>query len=369
MKKFIQTSFVICFLLVLAVPFVRFNTSGIISEVENRNLANRPFLIADNRINKNLFSDYSCYFDDRFGGRFHLISLNQRIEQILHKNSILYNDRAIHGKNGLWFYIDEADGDNLKDFYKKNLMNEEQLAVWKQNVKNTADWCQANGIKSIFLICPNKLSVYSEFYPFPRPKGETRSDQFIKILDELGVSYIYPRDVLLQEKKDFDYPLYYETDTHWNSAGAFIASRLLKEKIELYFPAIEFPEIEYETEVDYSMGAGDILPMIGVKESKSTQPKVKPVYFENSDFYTYEKNAGTDGVHTIGINKNLPRALIFRDSFFSALEPFISPLFSEAEYKWKRFRDEDKDYVLEYKPDIIIFESVERYSPSLAICN
>lgn len=369
MKKIIQTFFIICFLLVLAVPSIRFNRYVTISEVENRHLAKRPFLFTDNRININLFSEYSEYFDDRFGGRDHLISLNQRIEQILHKNSILYNDYALQGKNGWFFYIDGSDGDNLRDFYKKNLMNQEQLSSWKENVKNTADWCDANGIKTIFLICPNKHSVYSEYYPFSRPNGQTRSEQLVKVLEELNVSYVYPRDFLLQRKSDFDYPLYYETDTHWNPAGAYIASRLLKERIELYFPDIEFPEIEYQTEINYSMGAGDILPLIGVKESKSTQPKVKPVYFENSDLYFYEKNAGTDGVHTIGVNKNLPRALIFRDSFFDTLEPYVSPLFSEADYKWKFFRDEDKSYVLEYRPDIIIFECVERYSPLLVVCN
>ena len=68
---------------------------------------------------------------------------------------------------------------------------------------------------------------------------------------------------------------------------------------------------------------------------------------------------------TKGTDENLPRALIFRDSFFTALEPFASPLFSEAEYRWKNFSDEDKSSVLLYKPDIIIFECVERYGPGL----
>ena len=87
---------------------------------------------------------------------------------------------------------------------------------------------------------------------------------------------------------------------------------------------------------------------------RSTQPTLTPINHEQTDFYAYLKNEGTKGVHTKGTNPNPVRALIFRDSFFSSLEPFVSPLFSEAEYHWKQFRAENKAYVLEYKPDIIM---------------
>lgn len=368
MKRFIQTAFVICFITVLIIPIVCFNKNGAISEVENRNLATRPYIFIENRLNKNLFSEYSAYFDDRFGGRSHLITLNHKINNTLNRDSFLHNNRALQGKNGWWFYISVGDGDNLSDFYKRNVMNEESLNIWKQNIKNVSDWCEQQGIKAIFLICPNKHSIYSENYPFSRPKGLTRSDQFIKIFEELGISYVYPRDFLIQKKGEFDYPFYCETDTHWNSAGAYIAFTKLKEKIELAFPNVDFPNIEYDTTIDYNMTKGDILPMLGVPESKSTQISMTPRNHSNTDFYSYVKNEGTNGILTKGTNNNLPKALIFRDSFFSALEPFTSPLFSEAEYKWKQFRDEDKDYILEYKPDIIIFECVERYSPTFVIC-
>ena len=103
--------------------------------------------------------------------------------------------------------------------------------------------------------------------------------------------------------------------------------------------------------------------MLGIEEQNNTQIKTLPIGHNN--YYTYIKNDGMDGIHTQGAGKNLPRALIYHDSFFTALEPFVSPLFSEAEYIWKQFREEDKEYVLQYKPDIIIFEAVERYAPTI----
>ena len=64
-------------------------------------------------------------------------------------------------------------------------------------------------------------------------------------------------------------------------------------------------------------------------------------------------------VHTKGTDPSLPRAIIFHDSFFGALEPFVSPIFSEVQYKFKQFSEDEKSFILEYKPDVIIFEAIE----------
>ena len=56
---------------------------------------------------------------------------------------------------------------------------------------------------------------------------------------------------------------------------------------------------------------------------------------------------------------------VFSTAFFNALVPFMSPFFSEAEYVWKNFSGDDEELVRQYKPDIIIFEAVERYAPHI----
>ena len=187
----------------------------------------------------------------------------------------------------------------------------------------------------------------------------------MKVFDELSVPYIFPRDYLISKKSEYDFPLYYETDTHWNFQGAHLVSILLQNAIESLFPNVAFPKIEYETKISYGINPTDIPPMLGLEPQNNTQIQLTPVGRDNSDFYTYIKNDDRNGVHTKGTDKSLPRALIYRDSFFIALEPFVSPLFSEAEYIWKQFREEDKEYVLQYKPDIIIFEAVERSAPQI----
>ena len=364
MRK-IQIIFILFCLAGISLPIFLFNTKGTISEKENRNLAQRPHILNENHLNSNYFKEFSSYFDDRFGGRQKLINLNSFLKIKLNGDIPICNDRAVQGRSGWWFYISSKDGNNLQDFYKNNLMNDNQLIDFKKKISDTVEWCKEEKIPCIFMICPNKHSVYDEYYYFSRPEGITRADQISKIFSELNVPFLFPRDYLISKKSEYDFPLYYETDTHWNSQGAYLAAILLKEEIKNIFPHTDFPEIQYETQIDYSMNEGDILPMLGIQEAKSTQPALFPIGQQTSDFYTYIKNEEMQGVITKGTKEKLPRALIFRDSFFSTLEPFVSPMFSEAEYKWKQFREEDKDYILEYKPDIIIFESVERYAPTI----
>ena len=361
MKK-IQITFIVIVLLCLFFPIVRFHSKMTVSAVENRNLAAKPVLIKDGDLNTNIFPEADLYLQDHFGGRERLVNIANFIDyNIFHKMHM--NDRALEGKDGWFFY--KEDGNNLLDFQKSNLLNEEQLTNLKNNIADAARWCDENGIKYVFVIGPNKHSVYSEKYPFKRPDGITRADQISKIFSELKLPYVYSRDKLISKKSENDVPLYYETDTHWNSLGAYYCFEDIFTEIKKLFSDVDFPEIEYERNVSYSETAGDILPMLGIKKSKSTQISLTPKGKAESDYFEYIKNEGTNGVVTIGKNQKLPTVILFRDSFTSALTPFLSPLFSKAEYNWKQFRESDKEYVLQNKPDLIIFESVERYSASI----
>lgn len=363
MKNKTRIIFIITTLIIISLPIIFFNSKKTVSEKEKRTLAEKPKIIKDNHLNGKIFTEYDDYFQDHLGLRDQLIQIDTCNPCKIKVSTTI--GRAIEGKNGWYFYTDPSDGNNLMDFYKRNLFNEIQIEQFSKKICETVEWCKEQNIDCIFLIGPNKHTIYGENYPYERPDGITRADQITQIFNTLGVNYVFPRDYIVSKKREFNYPLYYETDTHWNQAGAYLASTLLKEKIQNIFPETKFPEIEYDISIYESETGGDLLPMLKLAQAKSTQISLTPIGHSNNDFYSYVTNEGRDNVHTKGANKRLPRALIYRDSFFSALEPFVSPLFSEAEYHWKNFETSDKDYVLKYKPDIIIFESVERYAPTI----
>jgi hypothetical protein len=247
-----------------------------------------------------------------------------------------------------------------------NLFTKTEISRFIENIDRRRQWCEDNNIKFIFLIAPNKHNVYPEYYPFARPDGITRTEQIMAALpDMLKDTVIYPLDSLLQHKGG-QTPLYFETGTHWNMAGAYLAYKMLFDRIKQLFPQTTFPAIDFVTEISYD-DSDSIAFMSGFSSyGKTTAPVMRPVEGWER-YYRYTKNEEKDGAVGKGgiVIENtgtaLPRAIIFRDSFFMALEPFVSTLFSSAEYHWRRFSEQEKQAILQNKPDIIIWEVVERY--------
>ena len=156
--------------------------------------------------------------------------------------------------------------------------------------------------------------------------------------------------------------MYYETDTHWNMAGAYRAYKILFDRMTRFFPETHFPQIDFITETSFGY-SGDKIPHFGYTiHGKITMPLIRPVdgWEEYYHYTKHEGRYGMDGVVTENTDASLPKAIIFRDSFFSALEPFVSTLFSSVDYHWRLFSEEDKQIILQNKPDIIIWEVVER---------
>jgi len=338
-----------------------------ISGKENRRLASFPdfFVINDNgKIDieniRNIPGSLDNYINDRFGFRNIFIKL---AKTFISASSYINGD-VIIGKENWLFYSNGIYGNNITDFFKINLLNNAEINRLINIINDRFEWCNSNNIKLIFLIAPNKHNVYPEYYPFERPKGITRTEQIMAAMpDNLKIDIIYPCDVLIQNKTE-ELPLYFETDTHWNMAGAYYVFELLLDRIKHLFPETHFSKINFTTDISYD-SCGDLVSMSGFSEyGKRTIPDMHPV---NGwvNYYQYEKNDGVNGVIIRNNDLSLPKGIIFRDSFFNALEPFTSTIFSSAEYHWRPFTEADKDYILENKPDIIIWEIVERWTGNI----
>ena len=89
------------FIALLFLPIVFFSAHSTISERENRNLAPKPYLLKENRLNPSYFSESDSYLQDHFGLREPLIKLNQKTADIF--NCVFEPKRAIQGKSGWYF--------------------------------------------------------------------------------------------------------------------------------------------------------------------------------------------------------------------------------------------------------------------------
>jgi len=356
MKK-VKLLFIIFFCLIISMPFLFIDRKSTISEKENRVLASFPhFFEINEKINiENIPGYLDNYINDRFGFRNIFIKLAKTFIS----SSSYINGDVIIGKENWLFYSSRVNENNIADFFKINLFNDDDIRMFIKTINDRIEWCNNNDIKFIFLIAPNKHNVYPEYYPFERPEGITRTEQIMAAVpDNLKNNFIYPRDVIIQNKTK-ELPLYYETDTHWNMAGAYCVFEVLLDCMKHLFPETNFPKIDFTTEISYDSW-GDIVSMSGFSGyGKRTIPDIHPVNGWGN-YYQYEKNDGINGVIIKNNDSSLPKAIIFRDSFFNALESFTSTIFSSAEYNWRPFTETDKSYILENKPDIIIWETVER---------
>jgi hypothetical protein len=352
--KTIKILFIIIFLSMISLPLVFIDRESSISEKENRTLAAFP----NRDINiKNIPRALDDYIDDRFGFREVFVTMMENIESSSRK----IIDNTVIGKNN-WFFF--AGDNSVGDFFKINLLSDEQVTRIVNAIERRAKWCNDNGIKFIFLIVPEKHNVYPEFFPFDRPEGITRMDQVISALpDNLRDMVIYPVDIFIKNKNG-EIPLYLETDSHWNSKGAYYTHLEMVDRIKRMFPETGFPDIDYVTEVSYEPGGGDLILSLRGVSAIMTIPDVRPADGWDK-YYSSLKGSGNNPYGTAtNYDSSLLKAVVFHDSYYNWLYQFTSTVFSSTDFFWN-YREfsfpVDKEYILENKPDIIIWELVERY--------
>lgn len=358
MKKF-QIIFLIFVSALVIFPSINIDYKTVTSEREKRDFVVFPKIILDGSFNKNFSRQLNSYFEDRIGFKYQFKRVFEKLNKFYQMENSL-EKQGIYGKDDWLFY----NKDNLYKTFSQ-LYPEEKVAFYTKKLKDFQDWCESNGIKFIYYIAPNKDEIYDEFYPFSRPSGKTLTDQLVESFLAEGVNVIYPKEFLRASKKNEKHPIYLERDSHWNYLGAYYGSIPLVQNVKNLFSNISFPELSYKFHYKRIRG-GDLENILGTPKGEMTQYDFTTFISgaETQSAYTYVKNEGHDGITTCG-RKDLPKLLMFRDSFTIALEPFISPYFSSAEYVWHYPTNEDKSYILSQKPDLLIFESVERMVPEM----
>lgn len=348
---------IVFFLILLSVFTSDFKSK--VSEREKRKLAPFPELKSEGKLNKNFFNEMNLYLEDRIGLKFQYKKLHEKLNDVYQVENDADKSGFI-GKDG-WLF---ANGDRLlENWQKTNRYTEEELSYYCSKIKNMKSWCEKRGIKFIFYVAPNKYEIYGEFYPFqPRPQGETLCEQIVSRLKNEGVDVIYPRDFLLEKKRTEPFPIYYERDTHWNKLGAYYGSLSIVSRIKDFFPGCALPSISYDFE-KCDVPNGDLEPLIGTSSRLMTDYKVRATVDgkELTGLFQQENPQNDPKFFATRADERFPRLVMFRDSFGNSLYPYLAPYFSRGEYWWRFPAESDKPYLRSFKPDLVIFEVVERH--------
>lgn len=326
-----------------------------IENYENRELAKKPEIKWENRYSYS--TEMENYVNDYLPFRNQMIRLNSAIRYYIFHSSA--DDRVLPGKDGWLFYSNVKDNDPIGNYKGENLFTDEELELIAQNMITTRDNLAAEGCEFVLFIAPNKERVYSEKMPdyLGEPAEMYAALQVVEYLrDNTDIRVVYPYEELIaaKEKIEENIILYYKTDTHWNSLGAYIGTVELMKELGVEMPDILSEEIKIEK--TYVLGdLADMLNLSGMIDLGKA--------YAASGYDTHEmENIKWDFLGEVSYQcKNAdPRKLfIYRDSFCSAMAEIIGSQFNES-YMLHYQAYTDSDIVREQKPDIFVYEVVER---------
>lgn len=325
---------------------------GTTANFENRAMAEKPELNAENYAE---FPDkYNSYANDHILLRNELVTVNNYIDFFIFQQAT--NANVVKGKNGWLFYCNVADGDPIRSYRGLDLYTDEELKALADNCVKQKAYAESLGKEFVILIAPNKERMYEEYMPemYGDPAEQYRAKQIADYLQaNTDVQVVYPYEALTQAKNTET--LYYKSDTHWNGIGAYIGCRELLKELGIDIPA----DVDY---IKTEPLSGDLAGMNGLAG------------FDFGDTYYAISGYDTHGfeyaeydflgiVHCKAEGADKRKLYMVRDSFGSSMIEIMGSQFCES---WMRhFTTYNPADILAYDPDVIVYETVERYAYNL----
>ncbi len=305
---------------------------------------------------------FTRYFADHFAFRTPLVRW-QALLRVKGLHTATTRDVML-GRDGWLFYADE---ESVADFAADPPMTTAELEAWRLTLQHTHDWLAARGVRFVFVIGPDKHVLYPEYLPagIQRIGATTRIDQLVTYLRERSTVTVVDPRLPMAAAKAFD-RLYHRTDTHWNARGAFFAYQQIMDSLRLSGGVPTKGRLEFEARSVMVPGK-DLARLLGLRSVLREEDLVLvPREPRHARVVEPPETRPTDEVERIVTTRDgaLPRAVVFRDSFGSALVPFLSEHFSRAVYLWQS--NVDLPTIEAEHPDVVIQEWVGRHIGSVS---
>lgn len=346
--------------LMLIAPLLFFGNQDSMSVLrENRNLADSieaPESIKD--INRAYTEKIENYFTDHIGFRNTLVSLANRVRiRILGANSV--TTKIIEGKEGWLFYNPRGhDGDPMGEYLGTVTYTQEDLDTLLTFMKRADEVCREVGTEFFVIIAPNKAEVYGELYLpdyYRKREGPGRADLLVNNIGENSeIKCTYVKDELIKYR-DTEYT-YFKHDTHWTDLGAYLAYRDWYEK----YTGIVLPDIE-EADRKEAPYCNDLSLQLGVELEEETYYTID--LGRDIEYTEHPEAADVDYIPCFSTNLNGKKAIMYRDSFLGYIQPYLLQDFETSMIYPRQMSEEDFEIIRNEKPDVVIFEMVERRLP------
>jgi alginate O-acetyltransferase complex protein AlgJ len=302
------------------------------------------------------------------------------VGRVFYPHGISTNPTQVFIGKDDWLYLGEQYEKTVTARRNQPTVQDAELARIITGATTSWDqWLNLKGV-SMFrvMLGPDKNTVYPEFLPDWAQQASMSTTDSLLANDSKGL-YVDTRGALRTAKSRFSESLYYKTDTHWNSLGAWVAFRAFEAEIARSEPGLHLLSDNHIriSKVNERQG-GDLAKFLRMKETLRDSEVVvdilseHPIEIEQYEFDTgrLKKAGGNPQIHTarqplLVKSKhalNDKKVLWLRDSFGTAMAPFMAATFSET----LQIHYETADTALlarlveTFKPDYVFVTVVER---------
>jgi alginate O-acetyltransferase complex protein AlgJ len=356
-RLWLGRALIILFVLFLLLPFMdtAYQLDPTSTVGENRLLTPFPDPPAGVGGLQKYFSGLEAYFNDHFGWRLALVRWHDELALWLFKED---SHDVLVGNND-WLYYSSA---RMIDHYRGDIQfTGAELQSWQNLIERRRDWLAQRGIKYLFVLAPDKQSVYPEYLPawLKKTGRPTKADQFIAYMKAHStVEILDLRPALLAAKKTA--PVFQQTDTHWNQLGAYIAyadmvDALAKDEL----PGLKPIPLDAFKRTSRLSQNGDLSRVMGISliESNTVFFRARP------GLPVLEMSSGPISMTVGGIASTRQRgghgvAIVYHDSFGFFWVPFLGYQFGEVDYFWQS--QLDPKIIEQKQPVVVIDEMLER---------
>ena len=339
---------------------------------ENRLLAPPPYLSRANLAGvQSYLSQTDSYFNDHFGFRNRLIRWYHQLKQRIFRTGRA-EDNMVVGQHG-WLYTTENR--MVNHYLCLEQFTPGQMQAWQRLLEKLRDWLAARGIKYLFIVPPDKNSVYSEELPGwlinARPPGaRSKLDQFLAYMKTNSTVEILDLRAPLTDGKKLA-PTYLQNDTHWNWYGGFIASQEIIKTLARDFPELPPLRLEDFHWTNAPLAGGDLARSMGTpnlpeKYNYNFTPK-PPLAAPEMTITNIIRMRNADDpmkINYLVVNTNLTAhpvdLVMFHDSYGKALRQFLGYSFHRSVFIWEN-KEFNPGIITTNHPQVVISEMLERY--------
>ena len=301
------------------------------SEMENSYLQKMPEISAKTIFNRTYMNDLEKYISDHFAGRIGWIKARTVLETSLGKKE----------RNGIYI---------LENRLVEKIPEPDYASVDK-GIAAINKFAEKNDVPVFVMIVPTSAEIYSDELPENAPNADQY--EFISyVYDNLSssVSSIGVYRTMMSNRDDY---IYYRTDHHWTTKGAYLAYAAAGKKMgytpvpeELYdieHAGIDFIGTFYSKTL-YDGVEKDILDFYHFSEGSSvTEVAVTTNYGEEPAIYNsmyFREYLGVKDKYSSFLGTNKPlitikaendggKLLVIKDSYAHCYVPFLTQHYSE----------------------------------------